>query len=328
MIVEFSVHPSFDFLTKIADVLNVQLQNNTLILPPKLGEGYIKKVEIDQQIKLVMHHYKLNQELRLKRISATEKNDLISIVLNSQEIPSQESTVKKAVIRDLTNNLSSIQVASSSMETESIFHKNSEVFFAVIGISSTSLKSLLRLPENDKMYKIIFGEQPFFFHERITPNIYKLIKQLVDIREDHVLEHLFYKAKITELIYLTFSKILKRSEDSHGPINNRELEKLYEIRAMLIENVNTPPRLPDLAKYAAMSETKMKQLFKQVFGDSVYNYYQTLRMEQAAILLRQSENSVSEVGYQLGFSNLSHFSRIFNRHYGMTPKKFSSAVLD
>jgi AraC-like DNA-binding protein len=48
-------------------------------------------------------------------------------------------------------------------------------------------------------------------------------------------------------------------------------------------------------------------------------------MEEAAFLLKQSGYSVSEVGYQLGFTNLSHFSRLFQRYYGSTPKKYSIA---
>jgi AraC-like DNA-binding protein len=74
-----------------------------------------------------------------------------------------------------------------------------------------------------------------------------------------------------------------------------------------------------------MSETKLKLLFKQTFGDTIYNYYQKIRMEEAAFLLKQAGYSVSEVGYQLGFSNLSHFSRLFQRYYGNTPKKYVTA---
>ncbi|MBE4948012.1 helix-turn-helix transcriptional regulator [Chryseobacterium culicis] len=72
-----------------------------------------------------------------------------------------------------------------------------------------------------------------------------------------------------------------------------------------------------------MSVSKLVKLFRQVFGDSIYNYFQTLRMQEAARLLREEQLSVSEAGYQLGFSNLSHFSRIFEKHIGMKPKKYS-----
>jgi transcriptional regulator GlxA family with amidase domain len=56
---------------------------------------------------------------------------------------------------------------------------------------------------------------------------------------------------------------------------------------------------------------RIKQIFRQAFGDSIYNYYQSERMSHAAQLLK--EYSVSEAGYHIGFSNLSHFTRVFER---------------
>lgn len=46
-------------------------------------------------------------------------------------------------------------------------------------------------------------------------------------------------------------------------------------------------------------------------------------MKEAARLLKEEKLSVSEVGYQLGFTNLSHFSRIFKKHIGMNPKQYT-----
>jgi AraC-like DNA-binding protein len=46
-------------------------------------------------------------------------------------------------------------------------------------------------------------------------------------------------------------------------------------------------------------------------------------MQEAARLLRVRRLSVSEVGYALGFSNLSHFSRLFEQHIGLKPKKYA-----
>jgi AraC-like DNA-binding protein len=46
-------------------------------------------------------------------------------------------------------------------------------------------------------------------------------------------------------------------------------------------------------------------------------------MKEAARLLKEEKLSVSDVGYQLGFTNLSHFSRIFAAHIGMKPKQYS-----
>jgi AraC-like DNA-binding protein len=80
-----------------------------------------------------------------------------------------------------------------------------------------------------------------------------------------------------------------------------------------------------LAVRAGMSPTKLKRLFKQIFGNSIFNYYQEFRMKEAARLLKEEKLSVSDVGYQLGFTNLSHFSKVFAVHIGMKPKQYSKS---
>ncbi|QJD80357.1 helix-turn-helix transcriptional regulator [Spirosoma rhododendri] len=93
----------------------------------------------------------------------------------------------------------------------------------------------------------------------------------------------------------------------------------------MIGNLVEAPPLTELAQLVGMSLSKLKRLFRQVFGCGPYGYYQTMRMNEAASLLREKRLSVSEVGYALGFSNLSHFSRVFEEHIGMKPKKFSAS---
>ena len=69
-----------------------------------------------------------------------------------------------------------------------------------------------------------------------------------------------------------------------------------------------------------MNKTKLRDLFKQVFGDSIYAHFQKARMEEAAFLLKQGGYSVSDAGYRLGFTNLSHFNRLFHKYFGVNPK--------
>ena len=76
-----------------------------------------------------------------------------------------------------------------------------------------------------------------------------------------------------------------------------------------------------------MNELKMRKIFKQVFGMGIYDYYQHLRMKEAARLLRDEKLSVSQAGYQIGFENLSHFTKVFEKHIGKKPKKYSSEFM-
>jgi AraC-like DNA-binding protein len=103
-----------------------------------------------------------------------------------------------------------------------------------------------------------------------------------------------------------------------------DIKAIYTIKFRLQSHLNEPPGIAALAKDANMSEPKLRKLFKQSFGKSVFEYYQTARMQEAAKLLKEKRMTVSEVGYQLGFTNLSHFSRVFEQHMGIKPKKYST----
>jgi AraC-like DNA-binding protein len=138
------------------------------------------------------------------------------------------------------------------------------------------------------------------------------------------LSDFYIRIKVLELLYLLFRRLSIRENKSYRAINNTDAEKLMMIRNEILNDLSSAPVLNELAQMAAMSETKLNQLFKQTFGDSIYNYFQKVRMEEAVFLLKQANRSVSEAGYELGFSNLSHFSRLFKKHYGMTPKKYST----
>ena len=127
-----------------------------------------------------------------------------------------------------------------------------------------------------------------------------------------------------ELIYFLFSKLLSRSETAPVSINIADAEKIYEARAIMFADISITPYLPELATKVGMSLTKMKLLFSQIFGKSIYEYYQAERMNQASFLLQQY--SVSEAGYKVGFSNLSHFTRVFERYHNLKPKQFKNAI--
>ncbi|PUV25039.1 hypothetical protein [Sphingobacterium athyrii] len=164
MIVEFTVNESFDILSQLAAQSQVPILSDKLTLPPWLGKGYIKKINLDQNFKFVLHHYTLAQELILKRLPSQGENKLVSIVFNSFEIPSKQSSDQNEAIAFLRSNSSAIQISSSNFGTQSLFPSGSKVHFAVVGIDSSLLKSILQInSDNSCVLKNIFGsKQPFF----------------------------------------------------------------------------------------------------------------------------------------------------------------------
>jgi AraC-like DNA-binding protein len=326
MVFEFTIGPGFNFVKSFGEKFNIPVHKNALKIPPQLGSGYIKWVDVEPGYKFALHHYTLKEDFHLKRQSTQEENDVISIVFNSNEIPSGQAVDRERAIQFLKTNGSSIQIASAALGTATYFPANIEVDFCVIGIRQPVLSSILRLDKTSgPLETILNGKTKFFYHETMHNEVRRLLKQLVEVNDQDQLSDLYFGIKTHEMLYHLFDKLLSRDGEKQSAVNKSDIDKLYVIRTAVIADLGQPPQLAALAKMAGMSETKMKQLFKQIFGDTIYNYYQNERMQEAGFLLKHAGYSVSETGYRLGFSNLSHFSRLFEKHYGITPKKFTLA---
>lgn len=274
-------------------------------------------------LKLIIHRYTLKEDLILKRVGIDAPNDLVSVIFHSNEALASVDTGEKADPLSRSSAFA-IQIASTDLNSQIRFPANSDIYFLVVGILKDVLKELLAIKNPNSVVQTILHADPgFLFYESMSVEIHKLVKQVTDAREDDELSNFYQRLKVQELLYLVFRKLQKRESQRHNAVHKEDVEKLELIRTAILSDLAVPPGLPELAKMAGFGETKMKDLFKQVFGDTIYNYYQQARMEEAAFLLKHGGLSVSETGYQLGFSNLSHFGRLFEKYHGVKPKKYA-----
>lgn len=324
MILEFTAAPGFDFITRFSEKINVPVRDNFLEIPREMGEGYVRKVGFGNDFKLTIHRYKLNEDLIIRRNPATTSNNVRTIFFYSNKEDFEVRYNNEENIPFSQKNDSSILLSTNDLRTEIRFPAGSNIQYVVVGITADRLRSVLSIEKPNITLKTITAENAsFLFFESLDPEMQLLLNNIVSVDMNNSLNNFYVQIKVQELMYMLFSKLSLRENTTFKNINSNDVEKLLVIRNEILSDLSSPPVLRELATIASMSETKLKQLFKQTFGDSIYNYYQKARMEEAAFLLKQAKHSVSEVGYELGFSNLSHFSRLFEKQYGITPKKFS-----
>lgn len=324
MFFEFVPNPQFDFLTSFAKKFNVPIEDDRLVIPPALGTGSIKRVTLSAGLKLVIHRYKLNQDFILNRIGSDAPNDLVSVIFHSNEAGATVDTGDQADPLSRSSAFA-IQVASTDLNSRITFPAHTDIYFLVVGILKDVLKELLAIKKPNATVQTVLQAAPgFLFYESMSPDIQKLVKQVTEVRADNELATFYQRLKVHELLYLVFEKLQKREAQHHSAVHKDDVEKLFLIRTAVLSDLAVPPSLPALAKMVGLGETKMRDLFKQVFGDTIYNYYQQARMDEAAFLLKHGGLSVSETGYQLGFANLSHFARLFEKYHGVTPKRYAA----
>jgi AraC-like DNA-binding protein len=88
------------------------------------------------------------------------------------------------------------------------------------------------------------------------------------------------------------------------------------------EHLSEKITIAQLAMTACMSQSAFFQSFRESFGISPLEYVLKARIEQAKKLMADPQISVTEVCYASGFNNLNHFSKLFKRMEGISPKQY------
>ncbi len=101
--------------------------------------------------------------------------------------------------------------------------------------------------------------------------------------------------------------------------NEADREKVMKAREVLLQHIGEPITIKQLSRKVAMNECYLKKGFKEMFGTTIFDFYQSQRMEHAKYLLYEKGLSVTEVSMLLGYSSISHFSTAFKKHTGLKP---------
>jgi AraC family transcriptional regulator len=101
--------------------------------------------------------------------------------------------------------------------------------------------------------------------------------------------------------------------------NEADREKIIRAREILLNQIGEPLTIKALSRKVAINECYLKKGFKEMFGTTIFDFYQGQRMEHARYLLYEKGLSVTEVSVMLGYSSISHFSTAFKKHTGLKP---------
>ena len=83
-----------------------------------------------------------------------------------------------------------------------------------------------------------------------------------------------------------------------------------------------PLDVPAVAAVAHVSEAHFIRTFRAVFGETPHRYLQRRRVERSMFLLRETDRSVTDICFDVGFSSLGTFSRTFREIVGETPSHY------
>lgn len=170
-------------------------------------------------------------------------------------------------------------------------------------------------------------DKKYYSQEGVSPAIAVVLSQIMNYNLHPSIKELYIKGKVYELISLYFNK----SDDADIEqcpflVDEDNVRRIRKAKEIIITRMAEPPTLNELSEEIGLSLKKLKEGFKQIYGDSVYSFLFDYKMEYARKMLETGQHNVNEVGLKVGYSTASHFIAAFKKKYGTTPKKYLMAL--
>lgn len=159
---------------------------------------------------------------------------------------------------------------------------------------------------------------------RALPLSAAMLRCLEDVQtcslEGH-LRRLFLQSKALEIVCKALEAFGRSDGHQLGASARHTARSVMKAQIILSGSFASPPSLEDLASEVGLSRSAMCTGFRQILGQSVYEFVRDRRMQQALTLLREGDDPIIQIAYAVGYSRPSSFSVAVQRHFGSTPSE-------
>lgn len=183
-------------------------------------------------------------------------------------------------------------------------------YFAPIFNNENELPMIIRIdsPGHDEIYSTI--KKIFRCYTNKTYGFELELKSL--------LFHLFYTIYENKLV----------KEKKSSSISKEVSNKIKSILQFIHENYNKDLTIPEIASTCNFSEYHFMRFFKKYIGMTCIEYINNFRLETASSLLNESDKSIIDISFEVGFNNVSYFNKLFKKKYSITPKEFRKSKVE
>ena len=179
------------------------------------------------------------------------------------------------------------------------------------------------IPEDQSLSKILdagtacllFGNNLYLRHK-----IQNVLHDMVNCEFTGHLKKLYIQAKAIELLSLQLVQYGDEANET-SILKQGDIDKMRQVKDIIDNNANERLSLAYLAREAGTNEQYLKKHFKLVFGDTVFGYILSRKMEKAREMLLSGSDKISYIAELAGYKHATHFTAAFKKFYGYLPQK-------
>lgn len=230
---------------------------------------------------------------------------------------------------------SSIIVSKKNLKLYALFPKNTRIICNEVGIIREEFikrrnNQLCELNEN--LYNVFMDDESqseFAYYSPIHLKMEDYVKSLRDLKTSGMKRVLQIEGEVYKLLSMHIAQHDRHQNNKSIPTSllKDEIKKIRKQASKISEDPSLNYNLDQISRETGLSQAKLQEGFKFMYGRTVTEYIRHIRLETARDLMNTSDYNISQIVYTIGFTSRSYFSKIFKEKYEITPHEFRKKVV-
>ncbi len=334
-VIEINTVQSHEILEQLNIHLNGDLKEHcgehSLVFENEFGKGVIRSITFDWGVSLIDYNVCFTKDVRIifkssdinpiKFIFVSEGN--LKYYNDDEDTEYDFERYQNIITCNKKNsketylflNKTTIKVNFIYMQPkEYVKKKNNNLSYLNINLLSTFL--------NEKAESVYnhFGD----FNLKIADQI----KQLQEICDNGIVRTLFIEGQLNRIMAMQILELNNFEDNIRFPesISRSDIKKINNLSSYIVNNISEPMSITSLSTKSGLNPKKLQLGFKILFSKTVNEYVRQIKLETARDYIKNTNDSVSEIVYKVGFKSRSYFSKIFFEKYGVLPIDYRKKI--
>ncbi|KXX71243.1 AraC family transcriptional regulator [Flammeovirga sp. SJP92] len=309
-----------EFLAALASEYNGDYKDNLLKIKNDAFDLHVYYFEWIKGVKITINSISFHEQVELHY--QTDQNDSnLYFSFYPQINFHRKNWADKTVLQNTKSSI--VLIEKNIGEVTLLFEPQEKREWISIEIPSNYFENIHH--QNTINIQKYLLEKTYAFVELIPFEISKSLYELIHYNGERILQPSFTTYRLLELTTKFLYLIDNRGEEL-STMNPNDIHRMIQLETALTKNVGKLPYIPELCAQFGISESKLQKDFKQMYGTTVYKYFQNFRLETTKQLLLETGKSMTQIALDCGFSSLKKFSTAFKEKYGVSPSGFRKGI--
>ncbi len=311
--------------------LTNQWGEHTLEFDNELGKGLVRSIGFDWGVSLVDYDVSFKQDTKIV-FNIDKANPIEFIFISEGELDYTNDTEARPYTFERYQNII-ISTKKFSKETY-IFPKTAAVkvnFIYVLPGEYAKKKNNNLSYLSKSLFSAFKGENkvsPYKHYGNYNLKIADQVKQLQESHESGIVRTLSIEGQLNLILAM---QMLEHNNYENGlalpeSLSREDIKKIHHLSVYIIDNISESLSVHSLATKVGLSPKKLQLGFRVLYSKSVNEYIRQLKLEISRDYIKNTDDSISEIVYKIGFKSRSYFSKIFFERYGILPIEYRKKI--